>query len=80
MRRLNEPDWSVAVNDAWVQGGIDARKPFYLGSDIKFKNLRSGESDYPTTIFFRELKQLRSAGYYRDGNYLYPPMQRGNKL
>lgn len=73
MRRLNEPDWTLNVNDAWIQGGIDARKPFYLGSDISIRNLRSSNPTYPTTVFFRELQQLRSAGYVRRGNLMVPP-------
>lgn len=73
MRRLWDPDWSTNVNDAWVQGGIDANKPFYLGSEISFKTLRSGDPIYPKTIFFRELSQLRDAGYYRQGDWMLPP-------
>lgn len=75
MRRLNDPDWTVNVNDAWVQGGIDANKPFYLGSNISFKNLRSGNPVYPKTVFFRELSQLRDAGFYRQGDWMLPPKQ-----
>jgi hypothetical protein len=73
MTRLNEPDWTVNVNDAWIQGGIDSGKPFYLGSPINMGNLRSGNPTYPTTVFFRELKQLRDAGYRRVGDYMVPP-------
>jgi hypothetical protein len=73
MTRLNEPDWTINVNDAWIQGGIDAGKPFYLGSNITPGNLRSGNPTYPYTVFFRELKQLRDAGYYREGNMMMPP-------
>ncbi|MFD2312539.1 RHS repeat-associated core domain-containing protein, partial [Microbulbifer halophilus] len=75
MRRLNNPDWTINVNDAWIQGGIDANKPFYLGSDPTISNLRSRpypHGDYPTTVTFRELKQLRAAGYSREGDYMVP--------
>ncbi|MDE1465723.1 hypothetical protein [Spartinivicinus poritis] len=72
-RRLNDSDWTINVNDAWIQGGIDARKKFYLGSNIDFKNLRTDNPKYPTTVFFRELKQLRDAGYKKVGNYMVPP-------
>lgn len=75
MRRLNDPDWTINVNDAWVQGGINARKPFYLGSEISFKNLRSGDPVFPKTVFFRELSQLRDAGYVRQGDSMVPPSQ-----
>jgi len=73
MTRLDSLDWTPNVNDAWVQGGIDAEKPFYLGSPIKIGNLRSGDPIYPTTVYFRELQQLRAAGYYREGDFMLPP-------
>lgn len=73
MRRLNEPDWTMNDNDACVQGGIDGDKSFYLGSNISINNLRSGNSLFPKTVFFRELQQLRDAGYFRQGNQMLPP-------
>jgi filamentous hemagglutinin len=73
MTRLNEPDWTINVNDAWIQGGIDAQRPFYLGTPIKIGGLRSGDPIYPTTVYFRELQQLRAAGYYREGDLMLPP-------
>jgi hypothetical protein len=42
---------------------MDAQRPFYLGTPIKISDLRSGDPIYPTTVYFRELQQLRSAGY-----------------
>ena len=73
MRRLNEPNWSLPVNDSWMQGGIDANKPFYLGSNVSISNLRSRVNPmYPTTVFFRELTQLRGANYYREGDWMHP--------
>jgi len=73
MTRLNEPDWTINVNDAWIQGGVDAQQPFYLGSPIKIGNLRSGNPIYPTTVYFRKLQQLRAAGHYREGDLMLPP-------
>jgi LysM repeat protein len=73
MTRLNEPNWTENVNDAWIQGGVDAQKPFYLGSDISIGNLRSGNPIFPKTVYFRELQQLRGAGYYREGDFMMPP-------
>ena len=75
MTRLNSNNWSIAVNDAWVRGGIDSGKPFYLGTPIK-GNLRSGNPQFPTTVYFRELKQLRDAGYRREGDYMIPPARK----
>ena len=74
MQRLNANPWSLQVNDAWVQGGIDARRSFYLGSPIRFNTLRPVDrSLHPTTVYYRELRQLREAGYYRQGDYMVPP-------
>ena len=74
-QKLTSDVWSLGVNDAWVQGGIDAKKHFYLGSPIKVKNLRTTEwphDEYGTTVFMRELKQLRGAGYVKNGDYMMP--------
>ncbi len=76
MRRSNEPDWTINVNDAWIQGGIDADKTFYLGSNVTIGNLRSGNPMYPKTVFFREVSQLRDAGYYRRGDWMLPPKKK----
>jgi len=73
MRRLDSPFWTPKVNDAWIQGGIDANKPFYLGSNPTIANLRSADAQYPTTVFMRELQQLKAAGYTRQGMWLLPP-------
>ncbi|NVK20808.1 MAG: DUF637 domain-containing protein, partial [Methylocystaceae bacterium] len=79
MRRLNEPDWTINVNDAWIQGGIDAKKKFYLGSNADISNYRvawdqleSNRGEHPSTVFFREMKQLRDAGYEMVGDYMVP--------
>src|SRR5690606_4153098 len=42
MTRLNSDNWSPNVNDAFVQGGIDAGKPFYLGSSPRSEERRVG--------------------------------------
>ncbi|MBK8402499.1 MAG: hypothetical protein IPL29_16080 [Propionivibrio sp.] len=70
---MNEQDWTINVNDAWMQGGIDGGKTFYLGSNISIGNLRTGNSLYPKSIFFRELLQLRDANYFRQGELMMPP-------
>ena len=57
--------------------GIDAGKPFYLGSNINISNLRNSNPQtkllYPSTVFMREIKQLRAAGYTKVGDYMLPP-------
>ncbi|MEJ2019691.1 MAG: hypothetical protein P8X51_15840, partial [Maritimibacter sp.] len=80
MQRLNTDAWSPQVNDAWVQGGIDANKTFYLGSKPDISNFRAAwdaleanRGNHPATVFFREMKQLRDAGYRLEGDYMVPP-------
>ncbi|ODS23908.1 hypothetical protein AB835_06670 [Candidatus Endobugula sertula] len=80
MTRLNSNNWSENVNDAFVQGGIDAGKPFYLGSSPDISNYRAAwnalegnRGNHPQTVFFREMKQLRDAGYRLEGDYMVPP-------
>ena len=85
-QRLGIPNdvWEQRVNDAWVQGGIDAGRPFYVASHPEIANYRSvaregpggeflGRGGYPETVFFKEMKQLRDAGYYLDGDFMRPP-------
>jgi RHS repeat-associated protein len=71
MRRLNTKGWTPAVNDAWMQGGIDAKKDFYLASKpIAANRINPPGSRFPTTVFDRELKQLAAAGYKQKGNLM----------
>ena len=76
MRRLNTDGWTPAVNDAWVQGGIDRNAPFYMASPANDSNLYNPPgSDYPETVYKRELDQLSDAGYTANdnGTYMNPP-------
>ena len=80
MTRLDSGNWTENVNDAFVQGGIDAGKPFYLGSRPDISNYRSAwnalegnRGSHPQTVFLREMKQLRDAGYRLEGDYMLPP-------
>jgi RHS repeat-associated protein len=76
MRRLNNPNWTPAVNDAWVQGGIDRGAPFYLASpDIPANRVNPPGSRFPNTVFDRELNQLQAAGYRKSacGTWMLPP-------
>lgn len=87
MTILRSDNWSENVNDAFIQGGIDAGKPFYLGSNPDISNYRNAwqqinldqgrharDEGYGTgTIFFREMIQLRNAGYRLEGDYMIPP-------
>jgi hypothetical protein len=63
-QRLSTTGWSPAVNDAWVQGAIDTNRSFKLVSPIRKSTLiNPPSSDYLSTIFRRELHQLKDAGY-----------------
>ncbi|MFW0739750.1 RHS repeat-associated core domain-containing protein [Flavobacterium sp. T12S277] len=71
MRRLNTSGWTPAVNDAWMQGGIDAEKDFHLASaPVKANRVNPPGSRFPYTVFDRELKQLDAAGYKRKGKLM----------
>ena len=69
MQRLNSPNWSPEVNDAWIKGGIDAGKPFHLLSDPRDLANLYNPAGHPRreTIFKRELDQLKHAGYKKKG-------------
>lgn len=76
MTRLDSDSWTPSINDAFVQGGIDAGKPFYLGSNPDISNYRAAwnalegnRGDHPETVFLREMKQLRDAGYRLDRRF-----------
>lgn len=69
---LNNPNWTLRVNDAWIQAGIDRRARFYLGSPQNNATLK--HPIYGETVFKRELDQLRRAGYRQEGDYMIPPV------
>jgi len=58
---LDVPNWSQAVNEAWVQSGIDSGSNFLLASPTDGANLFSEE--YGQTEFATELDQLNNASY-----------------
>ncbi|MBL4759495.1 MAG: hypothetical protein JKY80_01390, partial [Mariprofundaceae bacterium] len=76
MQRLNDPDWTINVNDAWVQGGIDAKKNFYLGSSETAGNLWDLKNNRPT-VLAREIQQLKNAGYVKKADYYIHPSNIG---
>lgn len=71
---LDTPNWSLGLNDAFIQGAIDQRRSIYLASPTTAKYLvqTSGEYAGQPSIYARELNQLRNAGYTRDGDYMVP--------
>lgn len=69
--------WTPAVNDAWIQGGIDRGATFFLGNNPvggSFNN-QPGAA-HPTTIFKREFDQLLAAGYVQRGYEMWPPARK----
>ena len=72
---LNDPNWTIDKNVAWVQSGIDNNQIFYVASPMTPENLISSNPAYPgQTVFAQELAMLYHAGYILIGNYLYPPI------
>ena len=69
LNRLNQEEWSLEVNDAWIQGGIDRQANFYLATEptggptsIEGGSLWNTDENRPR-VFSRELDQLRGANY-----------------
>ncbi|MEO6420468.1 MAG: hypothetical protein ABIP39_13715 [Polyangiaceae bacterium] len=74
---LDTQGWTPAVNDAWIQGGIDRGATFYLGSNPGGPNFNNPPgSTHPSTVFKREYDQLLAAGYTKHGNEMWPPSRR----
>jgi RHS repeat-associated protein len=71
---LNDPNWTLAKNDAWILSGISNKQSFYIASPITPQNLVSSNPLYPgETVFARELRMLTEAGYTRVGDYMVAP-------
>ena len=66
------PKWSIAKNDAWVNGVIERGQKVYIGSPETKANLWDSVNNR-STVFGRELSQFLDAGYTRSGDYLLPP-------
>ncbi len=57
--------WSQGANDAWMLGGIDSRKTFYLvtkPTETALVRPILGVGDVPR-VYLRELQMLRESGY-----------------
>jgi RHS repeat-associated protein len=76
---VHPSQWDLNVNDAWVQAGIDTQTPFKMATDTKFSSLTrrvqqaDGTFRHEPSVYLRELKQVRDAGYIRQGNMMLPP-------
>ncbi|MGW4738778.1 DUF6531 domain-containing protein [Nocardia xishanensis] len=68
---LDVDDWTLELNDQWVQSIINENRVVYVASPQTPATLV-----HPThgqTVFARELEQFRNAGYRQVGDYLFPP-------
>ena len=63
--------WTMAKNDAWIQGIIESRGTVYVGSPITWNNMYNSVSG-EIRPFGREIVQLFNAGYVQQGDYLLP--------
>ena len=68
---LNIPDWTLKKNDQWVQQGIKNKQDFYTASPEE-GNLRDAVTKRKT-VYGRELKQIKEAGYVKQGDYYIHP-------
>lgn len=62
-------EWTIGQNDRWIQGIVDNRQKVYLASSERGNLTTPGGRE---TVFARELRQLREAGYTRSGDYMIP--------
>jgi hypothetical protein len=69
---LNIPDWTIAKNDAFIQSIINKKGRVYLGSPQTRATLWDAVNNRET-VFARELRQLKEAGYKQVGDYMVPP-------
>lgn len=71
---LNDPNWTLAKNDEWVNAGIKNKQDFYIASPMTEKNLVSTNPKYPgPTVYAREIDMLKKAGYVQQGDYFIHP-------
>jgi RHS repeat-associated protein len=69
---LPADEWSIAVNDKFVEAVVRQRRRVYLASPINAANVFDPVAGR-STVFGRELDQFLDAGYRRRGDYLEPP-------
>ncbi|MEL4106280.1 RHS repeat-associated core domain-containing protein [Oscillospiraceae bacterium WX1] len=71
---LNDPNWTLAKNDEWVNAGINNKQDFYTASPMTEENLISTNPKYPgPTVYAREIDMLKNAGYVQKGDYFINP-------
>jgi len=71
---LNDPEWTLAGNDAWISQGIANEQNFYMASPRAGNMIQSsGRFAGQPTVYARELGQLEAAGYRQIGDYMVHP-------
>jgi RHS repeat-associated protein len=68
---LNIPGWTIKKNDQWVEQGIKNKQEFYTASPEK-GNLWDAAANRET-VYARELKQIKEAGYIMRGDSYFHP-------
>jgi hypothetical protein len=66
---LNSGRWSLGVNKAWIQGGIDRKSIFKIVSPETAEYVWDEGKNRPK-VFGVELRQLRKAGYVKISDHL----------
>ena len=68
---LNIPNWTIKKNDQWIQQGVKNKQEFYTASPEK-GNLWDAAANRET-VYARELRQIKNAGYVKQGDsYIHP--------
>lgn len=67
---LPNSSWNTQQNDRWIRGVISSRQKVYVASPERGNLITPSGRE---TVFARELRQLREAGYSRNGDHILPP-------
>ena len=73
---LDSKRWTIGVNDAWEQGGIDREAPFRRVSPKTKRNLWD-KKEKRERVLNRELKNLENAGYIDNRGKITKPKTGG---
>lgn len=75
---LNTPNWTMEVNDEFINQTIAYQRPVYLASPFEGNMVQTtGRYAGEPTVYARELDMLRNAGYVFDGDYMVPSPPKG---
>jgi len=71
-KMLDIQNWTIPRNDAFMQSVIQNKQKVYLGSPQTRSTLWDAKNNR-STVFARELDQLKAADYKQQGDYMLPP-------